>query len=107
MVQKTNGSAIASLVLSILGLLRDRLLARHHLRTQGAQEIRASGGYEGGEGLATAGIIIGWVTLVLFLSPWSFWIWVFTVIHSDINRRPRNRARSISAKPIQGPSKSR
>ena len=50
-----------------------------------AKRSAASGGYEGGEGLATAGIVIGWVTLALFAVALAIWIWLFTVIHSDIN----------------------
>jgi hypothetical protein len=85
MVQKTNGSAIASLVLSILGLFGIGSLLGIIFGHRARKEIRASGGYEGGEGLATAGIVIGWVTLVLFALALAFWIWAFTVIHSDVN----------------------
>ena len=85
MVQKTNGSAIASLVLSILGLFGIGSLLGIIFGHRARREIRASGGYEGGEGLATAGIVIGWVTLVLFAVVLAFWIWAFTVIHSDVN----------------------
>ena len=85
MVQKTNGSAIASLVLSILGLFGIGSLLGIVFGHRARREIRASGGYEGGEGLATAGIVIGWVTLVLFALVLAFWIWAFTVIHSDVN----------------------
>ena len=104
MVQKTNGSAIASLVLSILGLFGIGSLLGIIFGHRARQEIRASGGYQGGDGLATAGIVIGWVTLVLFALALAFWIWAFTVIHSDINRRLRNRTGSISAKRTSGPS---
>lgn len=85
MVQKTNGSAIASLVLSILGLFGIGSLLGIIFGHRARKEIRASRGYEGGEGLATAGIVIGWVTLVLFALALIFWIWAFTVIHSDVN----------------------
>ena len=66
MVQKTNGSAIAPLVLSILGLFGIGSLLGIIFGHRARKEIHTSGGYEGGEGLATAGIVIGWVTLVLF-----------------------------------------
>ncbi len=85
MAQKTNGSAIASLVLSILGLFGIGSLLGIIFGHRARKEIRASGGYEGGEGLATAGIVIGWVTLVLFALALAFWIWAFTVIHHDVN----------------------
>jgi hypothetical protein len=85
MVQKTNGSAIASLVLSILGLFGIGSVLGIIFGHRARKEIRASGGYEGGEGLATAGIVIGWVTLALFAVALAFWIWAFTVIHSEVN----------------------
>lgn len=63
----TNGLAIASLVLSLLGLVGVLpflgtilgLIFGYSARNQIAQ----SQGTQGGEGLAKAGIIIGWVTL--------------------------------------------
>ncbi|MCX7855039.1 MAG: DUF4190 domain-containing protein [Anaerolineae bacterium] len=63
----TNGLAIASLVLSLLGLIGVLpllgtvlgLIFGYSARNQIAQ----SRGTQGGEGLAKAGIIIGWVTL--------------------------------------------
>lgn len=68
-VQKTNGLAIASLVLSLVGLLCGpvsivgALMGRTALR-----KIQQTG--ERGEGLARAGMIIGWVGLVL----WVCWL---------------------------------
>lgn len=64
---QTNGLAIASLVLSLLGLVGVLpllgtvlgLIFGYSARNQIAQ----SRGMQGGEGLAKAGIIIGWVTL--------------------------------------------
>jgi Domain of unknown function (DUF4190) len=84
MVQKTNGSAVASLVLAILGLCGIGSVLGIVFGHKARKEIRASRGYESGEGLATAGIIIGWVTLVLFALLLAVWIWAFTTIHSDI-----------------------
>lgn len=63
----TNGLAIASLVLSLLGLIGVLpllgtvlgLIFGYSARNQIAQ----SRGTQGGEGLAKAGIIMGWVTL--------------------------------------------
>lgn len=64
---QTNGLAIASLVLSLLGLVGVLpflgtvlgLIFGYSARNQ----IVQSQGTQGGEGLAKAGIIIGWVTL--------------------------------------------
>ncbi len=66
----TNGLAIASLVLSLLGLVGILpllgtvlgLIFGYSARSQIAQ----SRGTQGGEGMAKAGIIIGWVTLGLW-----------------------------------------
>ncbi len=63
----TNGLAVASLVLSLLGLVGILpllgtilgLIFGYSARNQIAQ----SRGTQGGEGMAKAGIIIGWVTL--------------------------------------------
>lgn len=63
----TNGLAIASLVLSLLGLVNVLpllgtvlgLIFGYSARNQIAQRR----GTQGGEGLAKAGIIIGWVTV--------------------------------------------
>lgn len=68
--QRTNGLAIASLVLGILWLYWvGSILALVFGYTAKAQ-IDRSGGAEGGRGLAIAGIVLGWVgvgTLVLML----------------------------------------
>ena len=68
--QSTNGMAIASLVLSLLWLYwLGSILAvifGHVARAQ----IRRRGGVEGGDGMAIAGLVIGYVglaTLVLFV----------------------------------------
>ena len=64
----TNGKAIASLVLGIVGLTGlpfvCSILAVIFGRSA-RREIATTG--EGGEGLATAGIVLGWVGIVLVL----------------------------------------
>ena len=59
----TNGKAIASLVLAIIGGGIGSILAIIFGR-QARREIDASGGAQGGRGLATAGIILGWIGIV-------------------------------------------
>jgi len=85
MAQTTNGSAIASLVLSILGLFGIGSLLGVIFGFKARREIRASGGYQGGDGLALAGIIIGFVTLALFIFVLAIWIVAFTAIRSNIS----------------------
>ena len=65
--QPSNGKATASLVLGVLGLLFCPLIcsvAAHVLGYNARREIDASNGTQGGRGLATAGIVTGWVGLV-------------------------------------------
>ena len=60
----TNGKAITSLILGILGLVFCPLLASIAALIVGYQartEIDQSQGYQGGRGLAVAGIVLGWV----------------------------------------------
>ncbi len=64
---QTNGLAVASLVLSLLGLVGVLPLIGTVLGLifgySARNQIVQSRGLQGGEGLAKAGIIIGWVTL--------------------------------------------
>jgi hypothetical protein len=85
MVQTTNGSAIASLVLSVLGLFGIGSLLGIIFGHRARREIRQSGGYQGGDGLALAGIIIGYVTLALFVLAIALWITLFMTIRDSVN----------------------
>ncbi len=65
-----NTSAILSLVLSILSYFLLPLIGSIIgiiLGYQARRSIRASNGHETGEGLATAGIVIGWIHIALFV----------------------------------------
>lgn len=65
-----SGKAIASLVLSLFGISLIGLILGYSART----EIRNSQGRVGGDGLALAGIIIGWIGTI----GWTlFWVLVF------------------------------
>jgi len=67
---QTSGMAIGSLIASILGLTLFPTLGSIIgvvLGYMARNQIRASGGTMGGEGLATAGIIIGWIGIGLTL----------------------------------------
>jgi hypothetical protein len=67
---RTNGYAIASLVLGIVGPLIVGHILAIVFGNRAKQEIEASNGQQTGTGFATAGIILGWVGIglgVLFL----------------------------------------
>lgn len=62
-----SGKAVTALVLGILGLVTCQVLgvAAIIVGKQATDEIAASGGRLGGEGLAKVGIILGWVAVAL------------------------------------------
>lgn len=66
-VTSTNGFAVASLVLGILGFFACGIPAVLALvfGYRARKQIRASGGVQAGRGMATAGIVLGWVWLGL------------------------------------------
>jgi Domain of unknown function (DUF4190) len=72
-------------VLSILGFFGIGSLLGIIFGYKARREIRESRGYQSGDGLALAGIIIGFVTLVLFALLLAFWIAAFATIRSDVN----------------------
>jgi hypothetical protein len=59
----TSGYAIASLVLALVGGCGIGSVLAIVFGTRAKREIRLSGGQLTGEGMATAGIIVGWVGL--------------------------------------------
>lgn len=74
---QTNGKAIASLVLSLLGISILGVIFGHIA----SSEIKNSGGRQGGSGLATAGLILGWLGMV----GWVFyWIGVAALMNSSL-----------------------
>lgn len=66
----TSGMAIASLVCSLIGLALVGIILGYIARRQ----IDQSGGTKTGRGIATAGIIIGWVYIALFVLIFAFTI---------------------------------
>jgi hypothetical protein len=64
-----SGKAVAALVLGILGLVSCQLagVAAIVLGNQATEEIAASGGRLGGEGMAKIGVILGWVAVALLV----------------------------------------
>ncbi len=67
---KTNGMAIGSLICGIVGLLLCGILlgpVAIGLGFAARKRIAESGGYEQGQGMATAGIIMGFVGVAIFV----------------------------------------
>lgn len=61
--QKTNGLAIASLVLGIVWIYWIGSILALVFGYQARSQIDASGGAQSGRGMAVAGIVLGWVGL--------------------------------------------
>ena len=70
----TNGQAIASMVLGILVICGIGSVLALVFGYQAKREIEASGGTQGGEGMATAGIILGWIGVGLVLLYILVWV---------------------------------
>jgi len=66
----TNGFAVASLVLGILGIVACGVPAVLALvfGYKARKQIAASGGGQSGRGMATAGIVLGWIWLGLIVA---------------------------------------
>ncbi len=67
--KKTNGLAIASLVCGIAGIIFIPAVLGVVFGFVARSQIRQSPGTQGGEGLALAGIILGFAWIVLLSSP--------------------------------------
>ena len=75
----TNGKATASLVLGIVGIFICPIICCVLALVFGysaKNEIAASGGYQTGDSYATAGIILGWIGLVISI----IWITAWAII---------------------------
>ena len=73
--QQTNPLAIGSLVASLVGLLCGiGSIVGIILGFMARKQIQESGGTQGGEGMATAGIIIGFISLALGI------IWYLAIV---------------------------
>lgn len=70
--QSTNGFAIASLVLAIVGLLGIGAILAIIFGIVARRQIRESGGAQTGEGLALAGIIVGICQIALSAAAIAF-----------------------------------
>jgi len=73
----TNTAAVISLVAGILGWVAVPILGGIVAVFTGhvaLNQIRASGGFESGEGLAIAGLILGWLQLGLLILALAGWI---------------------------------
>ena len=73
----TNGKATAALVLGLVFLCGIGSILALVFGYQAKNEIEASNGAQGGEGMATAGIVLGWVGIGLALVYLVFWVLIF------------------------------
>jgi Domain of unknown function (DUF4190) len=81
---RTNGFAIASLVLGIAGAYGVTAILALIFGYRARREIDESNGQQTGRGLAVAGIVLGWVGIGLFLIGVVLFFVVFLPIwHSD------------------------
>jgi Domain of unknown function (DUF4190) len=88
MAASTNGYAIASLVCSIVCFFGIGSLLGIIFGVKARREISASRGYQSGDGLALAGIIIGIVTLVVSIVVIGLWISLLVTVNSAIHDSP-------------------
>jgi hypothetical protein len=68
--QDTNGYAVASLVLGIIWLWWIGSILALAFGYAARKQIAVSGGRQGGDGLAIAGIVLGWVGVGTFVYFW-------------------------------------
>lgn len=83
----TNGFAITSLVLGILGLIGLWFVGPILALVFGylaRGQIDRSGGRQEGRGLAVAGIIMGWIGIGLSVLWTALFVWFFTVVFPKI-----------------------
>ena len=66
-VRETNGSAIASVLLGVLWLAGIGSLLALVFGYRARREIKNSAGSQKGSGMATAGIILGWIGIAILL----------------------------------------
>jgi hypothetical protein len=78
----TNGFAIASLVLGIIGLTAFPVIPSIIaiiFGYKGRREIDRSGGRQHGRGMATAGLALGWIAIVLVLVAIAVGVLLFAI----------------------------
>jgi uncharacterized protein DUF4190 len=75
---KTNGLAVASMVLGILGAYLITAILALVFGYKAKRQIDASEGRQGGRGMAIAGIVLGWVMLPLSIANLVWIVYFFT-----------------------------
>ena len=73
----TNGKATAALVLGIVFACGIGSILALVFGYQAKNEIEASNGAQGGAGMATAGVVLGWVGVGLVIAYLLFWVVIF------------------------------
>jgi hypothetical protein len=77
-----NQNALISLILGIAGFVTCGITGPFAiwLARKGKSEIRESGGTQGGDGLATAGLILGIIDLVFLVVVFLYFIFVVLIL---------------------------
>jgi hypothetical protein len=92
----TSGMAIASLVMGLLWIYWIGSILAICLGYAAKREIRSNPGRIEGQGMATAGIALGWIGIGILAATIAFWvfIWKTHIDHQDI-RRTKTTASTI------------
>ncbi len=107
-IRRTNGLAVASLVLGILGITGPAFIIGPVLALvfgyRGRDQIDRSGGLEEGRGLAVAGIVLGWVGVGFALFFLLFFVVAVAAVtvhtsHSTVIEHTIRVGRSVILRP--------
>lgn len=84
----TSGMAIASLVTGLLWMYWIGSILAICLGYAAKREIRSNPGRIEGQGMATAGIVLGWIGIGMLAATIAFWVftWKTHTDHRDIRR---------------------
>jgi hypothetical protein len=72
-----NGKAVAAMVLGIVFVCGIGSILALVFGYIAKREIQESNGAQGGEGMATAGIVLGWIGVGLVIAYLLFWVLIF------------------------------
>lgn len=89
---QTNGLAVTSMILGILGLVGLFIIGPILALVFGyisKGQIDASNGWQGGRGFAITGIILGYVGIALTILFVVLFVWIFSVFGPEIERQIR------------------
>jgi hypothetical protein len=100
-VPRLNGMAVASLVLSVLGLVGVGSVLGIILGFRARREIRWSRGSQRGNQLAVSGIIVGFCTLALFLVALGFGVFALGTLTARVSSAADGASAGLLSVPAQ------